>query len=191
MAKGKNVLTTGDISKICHVAPRTVAKWFDRGKLKGYLIPCSKDRRIPLRELKKFMIENNIPLDSFPANDIKILIVDSDKKKAKKLSNALDQKNDYETKIASSNFDTGLLLHEFSPYILLINIDSDGIDCLEIAQNIKSKEIFENMVLIGICSHLTQAQKNKLSKQGFRDFIEGDYSTDDVVEKIESAVSMA
>jgi hypothetical protein len=39
MAKGKNVLTTGDVAKICNVAPRTVSKWFDSGQLKGYRIP--------------------------------------------------------------------------------------------------------------------------------------------------------
>ncbi|HUU19441.1 MAG TPA: hypothetical protein VMW72_19990 [Sedimentisphaerales bacterium] len=36
MAKGKNVLMTGDVAKICNVAPRTVSKWFDNGQLKGY-----------------------------------------------------------------------------------------------------------------------------------------------------------
>ena len=54
MAKGKNVLTTGDVAKICNVAPRTVSKWFDSGKLRGYRIPGSKDRRIPLNELIRF-----------------------------------------------------------------------------------------------------------------------------------------
>ena len=51
MAKGKNVLTTGDVAKICNVAPRTVSKWFDSGQLKGYRIPGSKDRRIPLQRV--------------------------------------------------------------------------------------------------------------------------------------------
>ena len=63
MAKGKEVLTTGDVAKICHVASRTVQKWFDSGQLKGYLIPGSKDRRIPLKELRRFMRANRIPCD--------------------------------------------------------------------------------------------------------------------------------
>jgi hypothetical protein len=36
MAKGKNVLMTGDVAKICNVAARTVSKRFDDGQLKGY-----------------------------------------------------------------------------------------------------------------------------------------------------------
>ena len=51
----KNVLTTGQVAKICHVAPRTVSKWFDTGQLQGYRIPGSKDRRIPVDKLLRFM----------------------------------------------------------------------------------------------------------------------------------------
>ena len=44
----KKVFTTGQVAKICKVAPRTVSKWFDSGRLPGaYRIPGSQDRRIP------------------------------------------------------------------------------------------------------------------------------------------------
>ena len=76
MAKGKNVLTTGDVAKICNVAPRTVSKWFDSGQLKGYRIPGSKDRRIPLPELLRFMKANNMPTEALPVGKIRILVVD-------------------------------------------------------------------------------------------------------------------
>ena len=39
------VFTTGQVAKICKVAPRTVSKWFDSGRLKGYRIP---DHRLPI-----------------------------------------------------------------------------------------------------------------------------------------------
>lgn len=62
MAKGKNVFTTGDVAKICNVVPRTVQKWFDKGELVGYRLPLSKDRRIPLEELTRFLKAHNFPL---------------------------------------------------------------------------------------------------------------------------------
>ncbi|HUV41068.1 MAG TPA: helix-turn-helix domain-containing protein [Sedimentisphaerales bacterium] len=68
MAKGNNILTTGDVANICNVAPRTVSKWFDKGLLTGYRIPGSLDRRIPIAELARFMTEYNIPIpESSPA----------------------------------------------------------------------------------------------------------------------------
>ena len=65
MDKRKDVLTTGQVAKICNVAPRTVSKWFDSGQLRGYRIPGSKDRRIPLGQLVRFMRAHNIPLKLF------------------------------------------------------------------------------------------------------------------------------
>lgn len=54
------IYTTGQVSKICRVAPRTVSKWFDTGKLEGYIIPESKCRRIPYRCLVKFLKDNKM-----------------------------------------------------------------------------------------------------------------------------------
>jgi len=61
--KRKDILTTGQVSKICNVAPRTVCRWFDSGKLRGYRIPGSKDRRILLSGLIQFMKEHNMPME--------------------------------------------------------------------------------------------------------------------------------
>ena len=58
----KDVLTTGEVAKICNVASRTVSKWFDSGQLRGYRIPGSKDRRIPVSNLIKFMKSHGIPM---------------------------------------------------------------------------------------------------------------------------------
>ena len=58
----KKVFTTGQVAKICKVAPRTVSKWFDSGRLRGYRIPGSQDRRIPRVQLVLFMKDNGIPL---------------------------------------------------------------------------------------------------------------------------------
>jgi len=49
------VFTTGQVATICKVAPRTVTKWFDAGRIKGYQIPGSMDRRIPRDNLIEFL----------------------------------------------------------------------------------------------------------------------------------------
>ena len=64
MAKGRNVLSTGQVAKFCNASTRSVYKWFDSGLLKGYILPASKDRRVPLIELESFMRLHNIPIPS-------------------------------------------------------------------------------------------------------------------------------
>lgn len=51
----KKIYTTGQVAKICGAAPHTVTKWFDSGRLGGYRIPGSQDRRIPHRDLVTFL----------------------------------------------------------------------------------------------------------------------------------------
>lgn len=52
--------TTGEAAGFCRMAPRTMAKLFDSGRVSGYRIPGSQDRRIHREELKRFMLENNM-----------------------------------------------------------------------------------------------------------------------------------
>src|SRR5207244_1823239 len=68
----------GEVAKICNVAPRTVSKWFDSGALHGYRIPGSKDRRIPLNQLIRFMKQHNMPLNGLMTGCTRILIVDDE-----------------------------------------------------------------------------------------------------------------
>lgn len=56
------VFSTGQVAKICKVAPRTVSKWFDTGKLRGYRIPGGHDRRVPRGELVDFLNANGMPI---------------------------------------------------------------------------------------------------------------------------------
>lgn len=51
----QELYTTGQVARICGVAPRTVSGWFDSGLLKGYRIPGSQDRRIPREDLMVFL----------------------------------------------------------------------------------------------------------------------------------------
>lgn len=68
------VYTTGEIAKICRVAPRTVSKWFDQGRMKGYRIPGSNDRRIPRKCLIEFLRAHNFPLDAVVPQSCLLLV---------------------------------------------------------------------------------------------------------------------
>lgn len=55
-------LTTGKVAKLMQVAPRTVSGWFDKGKLRGYRLPGSLDRRIEVADLVAFMRAHAFPV---------------------------------------------------------------------------------------------------------------------------------
>ena len=49
----KETLTTVEVAKLLNVAPRTVCKWFDAGRLDGYRLP-NGNRMIPVECLDAF-----------------------------------------------------------------------------------------------------------------------------------------
>lgn len=51
----QNIYTTAQVAKMCKVAPRVVNKWFDSGRLRGYRIPGTQDRRIHREYLIRFL----------------------------------------------------------------------------------------------------------------------------------------
>lgn len=65
----KHHFSTTQVSKICRVAPRTVAKWCDNNLLKHYSLPGSNHRRILREDLVSFMARNNICTDPEPITD--------------------------------------------------------------------------------------------------------------------------
>lgn len=57
---GVDIFSTGHVSALCGVAPRTVSKWIDSGRLEGYRIPESNDRRVFRGALVTFLMKHQM-----------------------------------------------------------------------------------------------------------------------------------
>lgn len=97
------VFTTGQVAKICKVASRTVSQWFDSGKLKGYRLPGSDDRRIPIARLQDFLRENGMPPLDMPC----VVLLSNDASLENLLRTAL---GDVPFHRAGTAVETGILL---------------------------------------------------------------------------------
>ena len=112
----KKVFTTGQVAKICKVAPRTVSKWFDSGRLRGYRIPGSQDRRIPREHLLRFLKEHGMPLGDLEAEVYnKILVVGADAPLQAVLRDHLRESDDFRIETAASGFEAGIRAESFHP----------------------------------------------------------------------------
>ncbi|MCP4256696.1 MAG: helix-turn-helix domain-containing protein [Planctomycetes bacterium] len=190
MAKGKDVLTTGDVAKICHVAPRTVSKWFDNGQLKGYRIPGSKDRRIPVSELIRFMKMHNMPTSALPVGKIRVLIADSNDKTASALGDVLRSEADYEVETVRSNFGTGAIVHKFAPHVLLISLLSEDIDAMSICECIHSHEDLRTIKIIALVNNLSESESEALMQKGFDGYVPYSADATEVIKRIEEATAI-
>jgi two-component system response regulator RpaA len=190
MAKGKNVLTTGDVAKICNVAPRTVSKWFDNGQLKGYRIPGSKDRRIPLSELIRFMKQHNMPSDLLAVGKIRVLIVDGDCNLSSALAEMLRAKADYEVQTVHSNFETGATAQKFAPHVMLINLLTEEINAMQICKSIRADEDLQTIKIIALANKLGSSESAALLQKGFDGYISNPADVNEIIKKIEETTAI-
>ncbi len=191
MALDKEVLTTGEVAKICNVAPRTVSKWFDSGALKGYRIPGSRDRRIPASELTKFMRAHGIPLEGLSSGRTRVLIVDAEKDIVDTLGRILVEQTSYEVHTATTAFQAGMECEKFKPHVLLLDIHLTDADAKVFAENVRKNEQLSGTKIVAMSSKLTDGQAQGLRINGFDDFLRKPFQVRDVVDKIESVSRLA
>lgn len=191
MARQKDVLTTGEVAKICSVAPRTVSKWFDSGQLPGYRIPGSKDRRIPVASLVRFMKQHNIPLDGLASGRTRVLLVDSDRETLDLLHKALTEGTSYEVRTANSGFAAGLECEKFRPHCMLLDAHLPDADSREILRHVRDNPDLQLAKVIATSARLTEGQSQQLlAAGGFDGFLRKPFNVRQAIQAIEDAVAI-
>ena len=126
------VFTTGQVAKICKVAPRTVSKWFDSGRLRGYRIPGSQDRRIPREYLIKFLKEHGMPLGDLEDEAMaKVLIVAQDQVLIENVKRELPLERSFKVAVAASGFDAGIQAESFHPDCIIVDFSIGRTEALQ------------------------------------------------------------
>ena len=186
----KDVLTTGEVAKICNVAPRTVSKWFDTGVLKGYRIPGSKDRRIPVSQLMRFMKEHGIPFDGISSGKTRILIVDDDREVVDVLQKALSEQANYEVRTATNGFQAGLESDRFKPHVMLLDVHLGEADVRNIANMVRADDDLQMTKIIAMSGKMTDGQLQTLRTTGFDGYLKKPFQVRQVIETIEGATAL-
>lgn len=187
----KDVLTTGEVAKICNVAPRTVSKWFDSGSLKGYRIPGSKDRRIPVGQLMKFMKAHGIPMDGIISGRTRVLVVDDDAEVTGILHKVLTEQANYEVHVAGTGFAAGMECERFKPHVMLLDLHlGESGDSRELAKLVRTEDDLQMTKVIAMSGKMSDAQLAGLRGQGFDDYLKKPFQVRQVVEAIEKAVAL-
>jgi len=186
----KDVLTTGEVAKLCNVAPRTVSKWFDSGALKGYRIPGSKDRRIPVSELIKFMKAHKIPMDGINSGNTRVLIVDDEPEIASTLARVLTEQTSYEVRTAINGFAAGIECERFKPHVLLLDIHLGDSDAGQVVRIVRDSDSLQMTKLIAMSGKLTDGQAAGMRSQGFDAFLKKPFQIRQVVELVEQMTNV-
>jgi excisionase family DNA binding protein len=185
MHPAKTVLTTGEVAKLCNVAPRTVSKWFDSGHLRGYRIPGSKDRRIPLDQLVRFMRAHGIPLNGLDQSRSRILVLDADVEFCRVLAKALADAGNFQVESAGSAFEAGAMAQSFRPRIMVVDVSLPDVNPTALVRFVHAHPDLRGAVLIGTAHSLTEGQGITLVHQGFAGWLVKPFAVSDLLKIVD------
>ncbi len=160
----RKVFTTGQVAKICQVAPRTVSKWFDSGKLRGYRIPGSQDRRIPRDQLIRFLKENGMPLGALEEEGWHKILV-----------------------IGAERLFIDRLRELFHPDTIVVDLAMGRSEALQIAQNLRRNANYEKTLIIALASE-DEASPEALTGYGFDEAFKKPFDVALLAERIQTLV---
>lgn len=179
----KTVFTTGEAAKICKVSQQTIIRCFDNGTLKGFRVPGSRFRRIPQDQLFAFMRDNGIPTDALESSKRKVLIVDDDQELVDLIRDAFERDGRFDIRLANNGFDAGMLVKEFRPDLVVLDVMLPDINGREVCQRVRCDETLDSVKIICISGMVEQDKIADLRAAGADDFMQKPFAIDRLMER--------
>ena len=180
----KTVFTTGEAAKICKVSQQTIIRCFDSGQLKGFRVPGSRFRRIPRDLLFSFMKENGIPTDALESGKRRVLVVDDDEELVELLSDVFEKDRRFEVRTTNNGFDAGMLVKEFRPDIVVLDVMLPDINGKEVCQRVRSDTRLDDVKIICISGMVEQDKVADLKEAGANDFMQKPFAVEKLLERV-------
>lgn len=180
----KTVFTTGEAAKICKVSQQTIIRCFDSGQLKGFRVPGSKFRRIPRDLLYKFMKENGIPTDALESGKRKALVVDDDPELVELIRDQLESDGRFEVRTANNGFSAGMIVKEYHPDVVVLDVMLPDINGKEVCQLIRSDPSLADVRIICISGMVEQDKIKDLMASGANEFMQKPFDVEKLVDQM-------
>jgi excisionase family DNA binding protein len=179
----KTVFTTGEAAKICKVSQQTIIRCFDSGQLKGFRVPGSRFRRIPRDQLFAFMKDNGIPTEALESGKRKVLIVDDDEELVELIKDAFERDGRFDIRTANNGFDAGMLVKEFRPDLVILDVMLPDINGREVCVRVRSDQSLDEVKIVCISGMVEADKVADLKAAGANDFIQKPFTIDTLLER--------
>ena len=186
----KTVFTTGEAAKICKVSQQTIIRCFDSGQLKGFRVPGSRFRRIPRDILYRFMKDNGIPTDALESGKRKALVVDDDEELVELIRDLLEQDGRFDVRVANNGFDAGMLVKEYRPDILVLDVMLPDINGRDVCERVRSDSTLEDVKIICISGMVEKDKIEDLKQAGANDFLQKPFEIEELVTRMCTMLDM-
>jgi excisionase family DNA binding protein len=180
----KTVFTTGEAAKICKVSQQTIIRCFDNGQLKGFRVPGSRFRRIPREALYKFMKDNKIPTDALESGKRKVLLVDDDADLVELMTRVIEEDGRFEVRIASNGFDAGMMVKEYRPDVIVLDVMLPDINGKEVCQRVRADNTLDEVRILCISGMVEDEKIQELRLAGADDFMHKPFEVEKLIDRM-------
>ena len=180
----KRVFTTGEAAEVCKVSQQTIIRCFDSGQLKGFRVPGSRFRRIPRDVLYRFMKENGIPTDALESGKRKAVVVDDDEELVELIRDALENDGRFEVRTANNGFDAGMIVKEYRPDVIVLDVMLPDINGKEVCQRIRSDSTLDDVKVVCISGMVEADKIGELKAAGANEFIQKPFEVEHLIDAI-------
>jgi excisionase family DNA binding protein len=179
-------LTTGQVAAYCHVSHVTVLKWIKEGRLKAYTIP-SGHYRIQKQDFHDFLLQHKMPVDEafFAEEAVKVLLVDDEAKTHELITSALGE---YHFASAANGFEAGLQLGSFQPDLLILNLDTPGVDGAEVCQSVKTNPMTKRTKILVLAKSTKEEAVTEALASGADGYLAKPLQVEELKQKVQSLV---
>ena len=130
------------------------------------------------------MKDNGIPTDALESGKRKALIVDDDEELVELIFDALEADGRFETRTANNGFDAGMMVKEYHPDIIVLDVMLPDINGKEVCHRVRSDSTLDDVRIICISGMVEQDKIQDLKDSGADQFLQKPFEVDQLIERI-------
>ncbi|MCA9059621.1 MAG: response regulator, partial [Planctomycetaceae bacterium] len=131
-----------------------------------------------------FMKDNGIPTDALESGRRKVLVVDDDVELVEIMTKFLEEDGRFEVRVANTGFDAGMMVKEYHPDVIVLDVMLPDINGKEVCQRVRSDSALDDVRIICISGMVEQDKIQDLKNSGANQFLQKPFEVDQLIEQI-------
>jgi DNA-binding response OmpR family regulator len=128
------------------------------------------------------MKENGIPTDALESGKRKALIVDDDEELVELIRDHLESDGRFEVRVATNGFDAGMMVKEYHPDVVVLDVMLPDINGKEVCQRIRNDPSLSDVRIVCISGMVEDDKIADLLSSGANEFLQKPFEVDQLVD---------
>ena len=183
-------LTSGEIASYCDVNLRTVIRWIESGKLKGFKLPGRGNNRVLVEDFVEFLERHDMPIPDALRGvaSSSILIVDDEMPVAKSIQRVA-RRAGFDSYIATGGFQAGIMLSQYEPKVMTLDLSMPGMDGYSVIEFTRDQSKYKDLKIV-VISALDDISLERALEIGADATLQKPFSNHDLTSTLEQFMSM-